>query len=102
MKIGGCLMKKKGIDWYFWGPGTAMVVIVLLIFTQSTKLPNGEYIFARNPFTYFLVGLMIVCMILLIFGKVKESMGGKINGKTVLYTAIAVPIVTVVVYFINN
>jgi hypothetical protein len=95
-------MKNKRIDWYFWGPGTSMIVIVLLLFTQSTKLPNGEYIFARNPFTYFLLGLMIVCMILLIFGKVKESVGGKINDKIIFYTVIAVPSVFVLVYFLNN
>jgi hypothetical protein len=95
-------MKKKRMDWYFWGPGTAMIVIVLLLFTQSTKLPNGEYIFARNPFTYFLLGLIIVCMLLLIFGKVKENIGDKINARTIIYTAIAVPIVFVLGYFLNN
>jgi hypothetical protein len=95
-------MNKKSLDWFFWGPMAGIVVLAFLLFTQATKLPNGNYTFDQNIFTYFLTGLMFVCAILLIFGKVRETMGGKINGKTVLYTSIAVPIVFVIVYFINN
>jgi bacteriorhodopsin len=96
-------MKKKEIDWFFWGPFVLGIVIALIMFTtQATKLPNGNYIFHQNIFTYFLAGLLVLCAILLIFGKVRESMGNKVNGKTFLYTAIIIPIISVWLYFFNN
>jgi hypothetical protein len=96
-------MNKKSYDWFFWGPMLSIVVLALILFsTSATKLPNGNYIFDQSIFSYFIVGLMFLCAALLIFGKVRESMGGKINGRTIVYTAIAVPVVFVLVYFINN
>jgi hypothetical protein len=92
----------KRLDWYFWGPGIATIIICFFIFTQATKLSDGSYMVEPSLFTYFLGGLLVVCFILLIFGRVRETMGGRVNGKTVLYTAVAAPLVAVVVYFINN
>jgi hypothetical protein len=103
MVNGGGNMKKKSLDWFFWGPMIGGVIVAIIMFTtQATKLPNGNYIFDRNLFTYFLAGLLVLCAILLVFGKVREAMGNKINGKTVLYTAIIIPIAAVWLYFINN
>jgi predicted neutral ceramidase superfamily lipid hydrolase len=96
-------MKKKQIDWFFWGPMFGILVLALLLFsTSATKLPNGNYILDQNLFSYFIVGLMFVCAILLIFGKVRETMGNKINRNTILTTLIVVPIVFILVYLINN
>lgn len=95
-------MKKKQIDWFFWGPMFGILVLTLLLFsTSATKLPNGNYIFNQNVFSYFITGLMFTCAILLIFGKVRETMGNKTNRKTIITTVIVVPIVFILV-LINN
>lgn len=96
-------MKKKQIDWFFWGPMFGIVILSLLLFsTSATKLSNGNYIFDQNPLSYFLVGCMFVCAILLIFGKAKETLGNKINKNTIIFTLILIPIVFVFVQILNN
>ncbi|MBH0171653.1 hypothetical protein [Fictibacillus sp. 18YEL24] len=96
-------MKKKQIDWFFWGPMFGIVILSLLLFSSSaTKLPNGNYILDQDPLSYFLVGCMFVCAILLIFGKVRETMSKKINKNTIIITLLLIPIVFVFVHIINN
>jgi uncharacterized membrane protein YqhA len=78
-----------------------IVILSLLLFSQAMKLPNDNFILDQNLFSYFITGLLFVCAILLIFGKVRETTGRKITKNTVLYTAIVVSIVFVFLYLTN-
>ncbi|MET3730275.1 glucan phosphoethanolaminetransferase (alkaline phosphatase superfamily) [Fictibacillus halophilus] len=96
-------MKKKQIDWFFGGPMFGIVILSLLLFsTSATKLPNGNYILDQDSLSYFLVGCMFVCAILLILGKIRETMEKKIHKNTIIITLLLIPIVFVFVHIINN
>lgn len=94
-------MKKKELDWFFWGPLSGGLLVAMVgYFTIAEKVSEGVYKAEQSPFSFFLAGLLLDCYLLIIYGNLREDLKKSIKKLDFIVLLIAVPWLVSGLYFI--